>query len=271
MRAAFVHAGRPVARDQPPRRRAVPPRGNPVSPVPAAARASSAPAAGRAARRATRSPLGSSPEQVAPAVPARRHLLPELVGGLSPREATARASSASSSGAGSHSPAAAFARTCSGVVAPAITEATVGCAARPPIATSSSRSAAVARERLERLDAVPRRGRRGVETLRRQARALGRRLAAAVLAGQQPAREREVRDQPEPEPLARRDQVVLGVAGEPRVLVLRRDEPRQPALGARASSASSTCAAGEVGASRCSAPCPRGRARPSRRASPRSA
>jgi hypothetical protein len=35
-------------------------------------------------------------------------------------------------------PAAAFARTCSGFVAPAITEATGGCAASPPIATSSS-------------------------------------------------------------------------------------------------------------------------------------
>src|SRR2546430_11346091 len=46
-------------------------------------------------------------------------------------------SSARSSAVGSHAPAATLAATCSGVVAPAITLATVGLAARPPIATSS--------------------------------------------------------------------------------------------------------------------------------------
>ena len=47
-------------------------------------------------------------------------------------------SSASSAGEGSHSPAFAFARTCSGFVAPAITETTAGWAASPPTATSRS-------------------------------------------------------------------------------------------------------------------------------------
>ena len=182
-------------------------------------------------------------EQVAAPVPARGHLLPELVVRAPPRARGYSArSSASSSGEGSHSPAAAFARTCSGVVAPAITEATAGWAARPPIATSSRPQAAVAREGLERLDPVPRRV-VDVEPLRREARALGRRLAAAVLAGEQAAREREVRQQAEPEPLARGDQVALGVAREPRVLVLRRDEPRRAARAAATSSASATCAA----------------------------
>ena len=45
-------------------------------------------------------------------------------------------SSASSSPVGSHSPAAALARICSAEVAPAITEAQPGCAARPPMAIS---------------------------------------------------------------------------------------------------------------------------------------
>ena len=47
-------------------------------------------------------------------------------------------SSARSWSLGSHAPALTFARTWSGLVAPAITDATAGIAARPPIATSSS-------------------------------------------------------------------------------------------------------------------------------------
>ena len=47
-------------------------------------------------------------------------------------------SSSTSSALGSQAPAATFARTCSGFVAPAITEVTAGIASRPPIATSSS-------------------------------------------------------------------------------------------------------------------------------------
>jgi very-short-patch-repair endonuclease len=47
-----------------------------------------------------------------------------------------RSSCAKSSSLGSQRTASAFSRTCSGFVAPAITEATAGCAARPPIATS---------------------------------------------------------------------------------------------------------------------------------------
>src|SRR5262249_37767043 len=69
------------------------------------------------------------PEKRAPALPARRHRLP-LLGHQSER------SCASSSAEGSHSPAAAFAFTCATLIAPAITEQTVGCAASPPIATS---------------------------------------------------------------------------------------------------------------------------------------
>ena len=52
-----------------------------------------------------------------------------------PVGAVISSSSARSSAVGSHRPASAFARTCSGVVAPAITEATAGCAASPPMAT----------------------------------------------------------------------------------------------------------------------------------------
>ncbi len=93
-------------------------------------------------------------------------------------------SSASSSADGSHPPAAAFARTCSGLIAPAITEHTVGCAARPPIATSSRAQLTRRGERLECLDPIP----LLVRDLEppREARALGLRRAAVVLAGEQP-------------------------------------------------------------------------------------
>ena len=88
-----------------------------------------------------------------------------------------------------------------GLVAPAITEQTAGCAARPPIATSSRLSPCSAAKPAS----ASIRSQRSSETSGRpaQPRALGRRLAAAVLAGQEAAREREVRDQPDPE-LARR-------------------------------------------------------------------
>ncbi len=173
------------------------------------------------------------PEQAAAPIPVRRHLLPQLVVGarrLHPPRGYSASSRASSSGEGSHSPAAAFARTCSGVVAPAITEATVGWAARPPIATSSGfrprsrakRSSASIRSHVASSTSSPCAARRVPS---------GAGPAAAVLAGQQTAREREVREQPDPEPLADRDQVALGLAREPRVLVLRRDERRKPALG----------------------------------------
>ena len=51
---------------------------------------------------------------------------------------TIRSISASSSSDGIHSEAAAFAFTCSGVIAPAITDEQPGWAARPPMATSST-------------------------------------------------------------------------------------------------------------------------------------
>src|SRR5581483_11684623 len=57
-----------------------------------------------------------------------------------------------------------------------------------------------------------------------------RRLPAAHLAGEQAAREREVRDQTEPELLERRYELGLRVAREQRVLVLGRDEPGEAAL-----------------------------------------
>ena len=47
---------------------------------------------------------------------------------------------------------------------------------------------------------------------------------ARHLAGEQAARQREVRDEPEPEPLAGRQQLVLRAAREPRVFALLRDE-----------------------------------------------
>ncbi len=63
-----------------------------------------------------------------------------------------------------------------------------------------------------------------------QPRPLGGRLAAAVLAGQQAAREREVGQDADPEPLAAGQQLALGVALEERVAVLRAHEAREAAL-----------------------------------------
>src|SRR5438874_1462675 len=56
---------------------------------------------------------------------------------VAPRSRPSALSSSSSSGESSQSAAAALARTCSGFVAPAITEATAGCDASPAIASSS--------------------------------------------------------------------------------------------------------------------------------------
>src|SRR5581483_9572080 len=54
--------------------------------------------------------------------------------------------------------------------------------------------------------------------------------AARVLAGEEPAREREVREEAEPEPLACGQHLVLWLALDERVLVLDGDEPREAAL-----------------------------------------
>ena len=117
-------------------------------------------------------------------------------------------------------PAAAFARTCSGFVAPAITEATGEMAASPPTATSSSETPWALGPRPQPLDAVE------VGVVDRpavQARALGRRSVARDLAGEEPAREREERDEAEPEPLAGGQHLGFGLAAQPGVLALLRD------------------------------------------------
>src|SRR5205823_4216887 len=75
-------------------------------------------------------------------------------------------------------------------------------------------------ERVERLDAVVL---LLADLAPMQARAGRRCLSAAVLAGQEAAREREVGDEAEAEALAGREQLALGVAFEQRVLALLRD------------------------------------------------
>ena len=71
------------------------------------------------------------------------------------------ASAARSSAPSSHEPAATFAATCSGLIAPAITETTPGCDARRRERELEQRVPARGRERLERLDPVVRRHRSG--------------------------------------------------------------------------------------------------------------
>jgi hypothetical protein len=61
-------------------------------------------------------------------------------------------------------------------------------------------------------------------------RALGRGLAAAILAGQETAREREVGDESEAEALAGREELFLGVALEPGVLPQFASSTRRPKL-----------------------------------------
>src|SRR5439155_17797542 len=81
------------------------------------------------------------------------------------------------------------------------------------------RHAVLPRERLEALDPVVLLVR---DLLAGETRPLRRRRTAVVLAGEETAREREVRDEAEPEPLAGWQQLALGVAREPRVLALLR-------------------------------------------------
>ena len=204
-------------------------------PCPRRARGSSGPDAGSSRSTSHSRDLARRLlEQVAPPVPARRHLLPEVVvGAPSRREATARAAAASSSADGSHSPAAAFARTCSarGRARDHRGDGRLGGEAadrdvEQPRARGRARTPRAPRSGPRPTSATS--SFRAKPSPARRARA-GRRLVAAVLAGQQAAREREVREQAEPEPLAGGDQVVLGLALEPRVLVLRRHEPREAA------------------------------------------
>ena len=111
--------------------------------------------------------------------------------------------------------------TCSGFVAPAITDTTGSTASSPPIATSSSErpcASAHARSASTRVEI------RGRDLAPVQPRARRRRRVARDLSGEEPAREREVRDEPEPEPRAGRQQLGLGVAAQQRVLALLRDE-----------------------------------------------
>ena len=66
-----------------------------------------------------------------------------------------------------------------------------------------------------------------------QPRALGRRLAAPVLAGEEAAREGEIGHEPDPEALADGQQLRLGVPCDPRVLALLGHERGETPLGRR--------------------------------------
>ena len=80
-------------------------------------------------------------------------------------------------------------------------------------------------EPLERLDPVERLVAEDLVAVR-QPSALGARLTAAVLARQQAAREREVREHADPEPVADGQELCLGLPPEQRILVLRAHRPR---------------------------------------------
>ena len=137
--------------------------------------------------------------------------------------------SSSTSSGSARSPAVTFARTCSGFVAPAMTDATAGCARRPPNARSRSAMPRASANCLQRLRAIP----AHVGDLLTGEASLGRLLAATVLAGEQPAREREVRQEADPEPLARRQHLVLRLALDERVVVLDGDEARRAPVARR--------------------------------------
>ena len=148
--------------------------------------------------------------------PRRRGARPGASGARASRGHTgpgaASSIAASCSRSGSQAAAATFARTCSARLAPAMTDATAGCAARPPIA-SVSRSIPHSRaQRVERLDAVEVRRGEALGT-HRQPRPGRRPLTAPVLAGQQPRRQREVRQQAGADPLGGRDHLALDAGG----------------------------------------------------------
>ncbi len=120
-----------------------------------------------------------------------------------------------------------FCSTCSTRVAPAITLETCGRAASQEKASSSMEWPRALRERLQLLDDVLV-ARRDVAVAQArhlaEARVVGRRLAALVLAGQQSARQREERQQAELVFLRRRQQILLDVAHDEAVFVLAGDE-----------------------------------------------
>src|SRR6266516_6552040 len=91
------------------------------------------------------------------------------------------------------------------------------------------RQAPLAPEALQRLDAIPLLVCEHVLPSR-QARALGLRLSAPVLAGEQAAGEREVGQHTEAEPLAHGQQLLFGLAPQQRVLILRADRTHPPVL-----------------------------------------
>ena len=126
--------------------------------------------------------------------------------------------------------------------------------------------------RLERLDPVP----VGVAShCARPGRAArgsppGRRSPRRYLPVSRPYSSGKNGSTPRPNALARRHDLVLDVAVEQRVAVLRRDEPLE-AGGARGPVGVGDLPAGEVGAAEVARPCPRGPGRSAPRASPRSA
>src|SRR5207244_5261715 len=84
------------------------------------------------------------------------------------------------------------------------------------------RQTALGRIALERLEAVELLVGEHLVTAG-QSRPLRPRLAAAVLAGQQPARKREVRQHSDAEPLAHRQELLLRLAVQQRILIPRAD------------------------------------------------
>ena len=118
-----------------------------------------------------------------------------------------------------------FAATCSGVVAPAITLATAG---SRPGRRSRCRAASCRARRRTRRAARGSKVRRSAPTRvpTRDAAALGRRLAAPVLAGQQAAGQREERQQPDAVVLQRRTSSASMSRSSQAVLVLGGDEVR---------------------------------------------
>ena len=148
---------------------------------------------------------------------------------------------ASTSSLGRQLPAATLAVTCSGLVAPAMTEATAGRASSQPKARSSTRVALPLGQLVE--------GGHGGQALVGElalgpiapgghAGALRRRLAGPVLAAQQPAGQGEVGQEGDAGARRTLEDPVLGLAVEDAVLVLHADEPGLPAGVAAAASSS---------------------------------
>ncbi len=183
--------------------------------------------------------------------------------------AVMRSISANSSADNVQAPALTFCSICSGRVAPAMT---LGPAPRQKPAERELKQgqSARARERVQLLDdrPVPVGQKQAGEPLGfRQPGALGKRRVAAILAGQQPARQREVGQQPHAD-AGRRDQIASTSRESSEYSSWR--ETNGVRLRARGPARSASCQPASW-SSRCSAPCPAARDRRARAGSPRSA